>query len=79
MEGLMVISDIMSEFGRVFGLCLNRDKSRVYFSKLCLLEEARATILGMDKEEFPFKYTGVPLLVNYARDINCQSLVEFAQ
>ncbi|KAJ6835850.1 uncharacterized protein M6B38_329970 [Iris pallida] len=79
MRGMRALSDIMEEFGRLSGLQLNREKSRVYFSSRCTLQEERAFALGVDRGELPVKYLGVPLTVNYAREQDCHSLVDFAQ
>ncbi|KAJ6809410.1 uncharacterized protein M6B38_160565 [Iris pallida] len=77
--GMRALSDIMEEFGRLSGLQLNRKKSRVYFSSRCTQQEERAFALGVDKGELPVKYLGVPLTVNYAREQDCHSFVDFAQ
>ncbi|KAJ6817592.1 uncharacterized protein M6B38_410995 [Iris pallida] len=79
MGGMRALSDIMEEFGRLSGLKLNREKSRVYFSSSCPQKEERALVLGVEKGELPVKYLGVPLTVNYAREQDCQSLVEFTK
>ncbi|KAJ6800182.1 uncharacterized protein M6B38_204855 [Iris pallida] len=76
---MRALSDIMEEFGRLSGLQLNREKSRVYFSSRCTQQEERAYALGVDRGELPVKYLGVPLTVNYAREQDCHSLVDFAQ
>ncbi|KAJ6836362.1 uncharacterized protein M6B38_328180 [Iris pallida] len=78
-RGMSALSDIMEEFGRLSGLQLNREKSRVYFSSRCTQQEERAYALGVDRGELPVKYLGVPLTVNYAREQDCHSLVDFVQ
>ncbi|KAJ6847196.1 uncharacterized protein M6B38_285315 [Iris pallida] len=70
---------VMEKFGQLSGLRLNRDKSKVYFNSSCTLKEERALELGVEKGDLPVKYLGVPLSVNYAKDRDCQSLVDFAQ
>ncbi|KAJ6806040.1 uncharacterized protein M6B38_177225 [Iris pallida] len=79
MRRMRALSDIMEEFGRLSGLQLNRKKSIVYFSSRCTQQEERAFALGVDRGELPVKYLGVPLTVNYAREQDCHSLVDFAQ
>ncbi|KAJ6836360.1 uncharacterized protein M6B38_328170 [Iris pallida] len=79
LRGMRALSDIMEEFGRLSGLQLNREKSRVYFSFRCTQQEERAFALGVDRGELPVKYLGVPLTVNYAREQDCHSLVDFAR
>ncbi|KAJ6822155.1 uncharacterized protein M6B38_389700 [Iris pallida] len=79
MQGMRALSEVMEEFGRLSGLQLNREKSRVYFSSRCSLKEERAFALGVEIGELPVNYLGVPLSVNYAREHDCHSLVEFTQ
>ncbi|KAJ6795099.1 Uncharacterized protein M6B38_227070 [Iris pallida] len=79
MRGMRELAAVMEEFGQLSGLRLNRDKSKVYFSSSWTLKEERALELGVEKGDLPVKYLGVPLSVNYAKDRDCQSLVNFAQ
>lgn len=68
MNGLKVVAEIMNTFGVHSWLHLNRDKTRVYFNKLCLDKEIHAQVMGVGRAELPIKYLGIPLTVNYTRE-----------
>ncbi|KAJ6835700.1 uncharacterized protein M6B38_330700 [Iris pallida] len=78
-DGLQTLAAIMEDLKSFSGLQMNRDKSRVYFSSLCPRKEERADVLGIARSDLPVRYLGVPLTVNYARDQDCHSLVEYVQ
>ncbi|KAJ6843968.1 uncharacterized protein M6B38_295310 [Iris pallida] len=77
--GLQTLAGIMEDLKSFSDLQLNRDKSRVYFSSRCSQKEERADVLGIARSDLPVRYLGVPLTVNYARDQDCQGLVEYVQ
>ncbi|KAJ6795347.1 Uncharacterized protein M6B38_226405 [Iris pallida] len=78
-EGLQTLAAIMEDLKSFSGLQMNRDKSRVYFSSLCPRKEERTDVLGIARSDLPVRYLGVPLTVNYVRDQDCHSLVEYVQ
>ena len=49
------------------GLKINRDKSKVYFSKSCKRTTDLAAVLVVPISSFPLKYLGLPLTISYIK------------
>lgn len=49
------------------GLPINKEKSKVFFSKGCKNKGEMASILSCTHGSFPVKYLGPPLLINYVK------------
>ncbi|KAJ6808555.1 uncharacterized protein M6B38_166270 [Iris pallida] len=78
MRGMRALSDIMEEFGRLSGLQLNGEKQSLL--QLPVYTAGGESLrLGSGQRRASSEIPGVPLTVNYAREQDCHSLVDFAQ
>ena len=67
----------LKELGNLFdvlkcntGLSINKEKSKVFFSKGCKHKTELADVLGCSHGALPVKYLGLPLSINYVKPNN---------
>ena len=58
------------------GLLVNREKSKIYFSKSCKHKTDLAAILGMQIISLPTKYLGLPLSISYIKTRHFTPLID---
>ena len=58
------------------GLMINRDKSKVYFSRSCRNKNDLADILGVSISTIPSKYLGLPLTISYIKARHFAPLID---
>jgi len=69
---LQKISAILDDFNQVSGQTINKEKSKIYFTKGCNNKEELRDIMGF----FPTKYLGMPLSPSYLKPTHYSSLID---
>ena len=58
------------------GLAINKEKSKVFFSKGTKNKQEFRTTIGEAEGKLPIKYLGIPLSANYLKARNYTSLID---
>jgi len=58
------------------GLLINRDKSKIFFSKSCPNKTTLLQAAGMTEGKLPMKYIGIPLSINYLKARQYAGLID---
>jgi hypothetical protein len=70
------VNDLLDKMGNNTGLSINRDKSKVYFSKGCSNIQELLNTLKISEGKLPVRYLGLPLSINYPKAMHFLPLLD---
>ena len=75
-SSLKTIDNLLDQLANITGLTINKEKSRICFSKGCPSKEELKAVIGVEEGKLPMKYLGIPLSANYLKAKNFPRLVD---
>lgn len=76
-QSTKLIKDVIDDFGRVSGLCINKAKSHIFLAGV--EEQGKEAILQLTEYvegKLPMRYLGLPLISTRLKDSDCKPIID---